>query len=69
MKVDLYEVCLSYIIYCLLFYIRNIPTPLFFAIFVLFLTTRARSSGSIVHKGLIQKVKGIRLMGEVKVVN
>ena len=28
-KVDLYEVFLSYIIYCLLFYIMNIPTPLF----------------------------------------
>ena len=28
-KVDLYEVFLSYIIYCLLLYIMNIPTPLF----------------------------------------
>ena len=28
-KVDLYNVCLSYIIYCLIFYIMTILTPLF----------------------------------------
>ena len=29
MKVDLYEVCLSEIIYCLLFYFKTILTPFF----------------------------------------
>ena len=28
-KVDLYEVCLSYFIYCLLFYFKTILTPFF----------------------------------------
>ena len=47
----------------------TILTHILPTIFLASLTPGARSSGSIVHKGLIQKVKGIRLMGEVKVVN
>ena len=34
MKVGLYEVCLSYIIYCLQFYFMTILTPFFLYIFV-----------------------------------
>ena len=37
MKVNLYEVCLSYIMYCLLFHIMTILTT-FFSRFVAFLT-------------------------------
>ena len=59
MKVHIYEVCIPYIIYCLLFYIRTILTALFFAIFVAFLTSGARSSGSIGHRDKSRKSRGI----------
>ena len=51
MEVDLYEVCLSYIIYCLLFYFVTILTPFFFTRFVVSLSPGKRSSGSIGQKG------------------
>ena len=44
-KVDLYEVCLSEIIYCLLFYFQTILTPFFFpARFLVSLSLGERSS-------------------------
>ena len=54
-KVDLYEVCLSGIIYCLLFYFQTILTPFFFARFLVSLSLGERSSESIGHKYLSRK--------------
>ena len=50
-KVDLYEVCLSYFIYCLLF-ITTILTSISPARFVAFITPAARILESIGHKDL-----------------
>ena len=46
-KVDLYEVCLSYIIYCLLFYFMTILTPFFTLQICGIYITRGMSSESI----------------------
>ena len=43
-KVDLYEFCLSEIIYCPLFYFKTILTPFFSAIFLVSLSLGERSS-------------------------
>ena len=43
-NVDFYEVCLSYIIYCPLFYFITILKPFFFARFVASLSLEERSS-------------------------
>ena len=43
-NIDLYEVCLSYIIYCLLFYFMTILIPFFFVKFVVSLALGERSS-------------------------
>ena len=48
-KVDLYEVCLYYTIYCLLLF-YDYANTLFFARFVASLTPGERSSGIIGHK-------------------
>ena len=56
-KVDLYEVSLSKIIYCLLFYFKALLTPFFFAIFLVSLSLGERSSESIGPKDLSQKRK------------
>ena len=42
-KVDLYEVCISGIIYCLLFYFKTILIPFFPAIFLVSLSLGERS--------------------------
>ena len=54
-KVDFYVVCLSGIIYCLLFYFQTIPTPFFSARFLVSLSLGERSSESIFHKDLSWK--------------
>ena len=55
-KVDLYEVFLSKIIYCLLFYFKTVLTLFFFpARFLVSLSLGERSSESIGHKDLSQK--------------
>ena len=54
-KVDLYEVCLSVIIYCLLFYFKTILIPIFFARFLVSLSLGERSPESIGHKNLSWK--------------
>ena len=64
-KVNLYEVCLSYFIYCVICYIMTILTP-FFDRFVASLTPEARSIGSIGHKDLIQKRTSSHMNGVVK---
>ena len=51
-KVDLYEVWISGIIYCLLFYFKTILTPFFPARFMVYLSLEERSSESIGHKDL-----------------
>ena len=51
-KIDLYEVCLSGIIYFLLFYFKTILTPFFFVKFLVYLSLGERSSESIGHKDL-----------------
>ena len=51
-KVNFYEVCLSYIIYCLLFYIITILNPFFPARFVASITPGEKISRSIGHKYL-----------------
>ena len=52
-NVDLYEVCLSKIIYCLLFYFKTILIPLFCtAIFLVSISLGERSSESIGQKYL-----------------
>ena len=61
MKVDLYEVFLSYIFYCLIFYFMTTLTPFFFARFVASLTTWERSSGSIEHKDSSRISKRIQM--------
>ena len=57
-KVDFYEVCLSYIIYCLLIYFMAIllpPPPPPPVRFVVFLSLREKSSESIFQKYLSRK--------------
>ena len=55
-KVDFYEVCISYIIYCLLFYFKNILTPFTPpTIFQVSLSLEERSYESIGHKDLSRK--------------
>ena len=55
-KVDFYEVCLSKIIYCLLFYFKTILTPFFCPVrFLLYLSLGERSSESIGYKDFSQK--------------
>ena len=61
MKVSLYEVCLSYTSYCLLFYFMTILTPFFFARFVVSLLPGERSSGSIIQKDSSRKRKIIQM--------
>ena len=51
-KVDFYVVCLSGIIYCLLFYFKTILTPFLPSIFLVSLSLGERSSESIGHKYL-----------------
>ena len=53
-NVDLYEVCLSYIIFCLLFYFNNILTPPPTK-FMISLSLGKRISEIIGHKDLSQK--------------
>ena len=53
-KVDLYEVCISKIIYCLLFYFKTILTPFFPAILMVSISLGERSSEIIGHKDLIR---------------
>ena len=53
--VYLYEVFLSGIIYCLLFYFKTILTPFFLAIFLVSLSLGEKSSESIGHNYLSQK--------------
>ena len=53
MKVDMYEICLYSIIYCLMFYFRTILTKLF-SRFVVSLSPGERISGCIGQKYLIQ---------------
>ena len=60
-KFNLYEICLSYIIYCLLFYIMTILTPFFFSIFVAYLTLGERTSESIGQKYLSWKTTRIQM--------
>ena len=60
MKVGFYEVCISYIIYCLLFYIL---TPFFFSIFITSITPGERGSGSIGHKDSSCKRTSIHING------
>ena len=55
-KVDLYEVCISKIIYRFLFYFKTILMPFFCpSIFVVYLSLGERSSESIGHKDLSRK--------------
>ena len=54
-KVDLYEVFLSKIIYSLLFYFKTILIPLFLARFMVSLSLGERSSESIDQKDLGRK--------------
>ena len=62
MKVGLYEVFLSYIIYCLIFYFMSIITP-FFYIFLASLSQEESGSRSIVQNYLSQKRKRIQING------
>ena len=63
MKVDLYEVYLSYFIYCLLFYIMTIQKPFFFTRFVAYLTPGEIISGSIGQKNSSRNRKSINMNG------
>ena len=55
-KVDFYEVCLSKIVYCLLFELLTILIPLFCpARFVVYLSLGERSSETFHQEGLSQK--------------
>ena len=55
MKVNFYEVCLSYIIYCLIFYIIIILNVFLFDRFMVSITIGERISGSIGHKDFSMK--------------
>ena len=61
MKVDLYEVFLSYIIHCILFYVMTILTLFFFARFVVSLSLGEMSSESIGQKYLSRKSKKLQM--------
>ena len=60
---DLYEVFLSYIIHCLLFYFMTIITPLFYAIFVVSISLGERSSEIIVQYNSSIKRTNINIIG------
>ena len=62
LRVDIYGVCLSYLIFYLIYDIVTILTP-FFARFVTSLTPGARSSGIIGHQDLIQKRTSNKMNG------
>ena len=65
-KVDLYEVFISCFIYCFLYYIMNLLTPICFTIFLVYITPRERSSGSIGHKDSIWNSKSNNMDGIVQ---
>ena len=58
--IDLYEVFLFYINYCLMFYFMTIPAP-FFAIFVVSLSLGEMSSRDIGQKYFIWKSKSLQV--------
>ena len=62
-KSDLYEVFISGIIYCLLFYFQTILTPFFFDRFLVSLSLGERSSEIIGHKDLSRKRKRQQMNG------
>ena len=62
-NLDLYEVCLSYIIYCLLFYFMTIITPFSPTRFVVSLPLGEKSSEIIGQKDLIRKGKRQHMNG------
>ena len=65
-NVYLYEVCLSKIIYCLLFNFKTKVTPFPPVKFMVSLSLGERSSESIGHKYLILKKEKIYMNGEEK---
>ena len=67
-NVDLYEVCLSYIIHCLLFYFMTILTPFFRQICDISLT-RGGNPGSIDQKDSSCKRTRMHMHGGGKFVN
>ena len=63
MKFYLYDVCLSYIIYCLLFYFMTMLTHLFFAGFMVSLSLGEINSISIGQMDLSRKRTRIKMNG------
>ena len=64
-KIDLYEVCLSYFIYCLPYYNMTILTPMF-TISVVSITPGAKSSGIFGHNDPSQNRTSNEINGEGK---